>query len=101
MTAPVRTFRRGGGPALDDYLRHWLGSLPGMFRADTEAQCLERALSFFLPHVPDSMFESVTVDAFAAALRRMGFQVEQRKVHGGHRDAHTFVLALPEPPRSH
>ena len=91
MVAMVRTHRRGGGPSLDDYLRSWIQTCPGYFRADTEAAVLERALSFFLPHYHDI---DLSLGDFAAALARAGYRPSERKNHGTGRTY--WVLGLPE-----
>ena len=95
MTAHIRTHRRGGGPALDDYVRHWLGSLPGMFRGSTEQEVLERALSLFLPHHPGDL-DAVSLDDFADALARCGYRPDERTRHAGFKRETYWVLALPE-----
>ena len=95
MTAPVRFHRRGGGPALDDYLRRWLQTCPGAFHGRSEHRCLETALGYFLPHHLGDL-DAVSLDDFADSLARAGHRPSERTRHGGFRRETYWVLALPE-----
>jgi hypothetical protein len=72
-------------------VQHWVTSCPGVFQADSEAECIASALAAF--GVEGATQE--TREDFVRALFRSGYQFERRSV-GGSTEHFVFVLPLPE-----